>query len=115
MRCSGAARPPSHVTLTCRQVCLPSTLVARAMQAWPLVTGTLLRHAARHHGEQTMVSIGVDGTRTEQTLLQTFERCIKLALALDRLTAVGEVVATLAWNTHRHVRALCQLSTGHVR
>ena len=75
------------------------------MQAWPLVTGTLLRHAARHHGEQTLVSIGVDGTRTEQTLLQTYARCIKLALALDRLTPVGTVVATLAWNNHRHIEA----------
>ena len=75
------------------------------MQAWPLVTGTLLRHAARHHAEQTMVSIGVDGTRTEQTLLETYSRCIRLALALERLTQIGEVVATLAWNTGRHVEA----------
>jgi fatty-acyl-CoA synthase len=75
------------------------------MQPWPLVTGSLLRHAARHHGGQTLVSIGVDGVRTEQTLLETYGRSIRLALALERLSAVGEVVATLAWNTHRHVEA----------
>ena len=75
------------------------------MQAWPLVTGTLLRHAARHHGEQTLISIGVDGVRTEQTLLNTYVRCVRLALALERLTKVGEVCATLAWNTHRHIEA----------
>lgn len=72
------------------------------MQSWPLVTGTLLRHAARHHGRQTLVSVGVDGVRHEQTLLQTYERAIRLALALERLSEPRAVVASLAWNTHRH-------------
>ena len=77
------------------------------MQSWPLVTGTLLRHAARHHGQQTVVSFGVDGARTEHTLLETYARCIRLALALERLTAAGETVATLAWNTSRHLEVWC--------
>ena len=74
------------------------------MQDWPLVTSAILRHAARHHAQQTVVSQLVEGPRHEQTFLQLYVRCVRLALALRRLGCkTGDVVATMAWNTHRHM------------
>lgn len=74
---------------------------------WPLVTSKILRHAALHHPEQTVVSVCVeDGSEAEHTYAEIYERCVRLALALRRLGCQpGDVVATCAWNTHRHLEA----------
>jgi fatty-acyl-CoA synthase len=77
-------------------------------QQWPLVTSTILRHAWRTHAEQTVVSVTVEGAVHRQTYADVYERCVRLALALARLGCVrGDVVATLAWNTHRHLECWC--------
>ena len=76
---------------------------------WPLVTSQILRHAALHHGSQTVVSVSIeDGTLVEQTYATTCDRCVRLALALRRLGCKpGDVVATCAWNGIRHLEVWC--------
>jgi acyl-CoA synthetase (AMP-forming)/AMP-acid ligase II len=73
---------------------------------WPLVTSSILRHAALHHGKQSVVSVDGDGVTSVLPLWTVYERCVRLALALERLgCTAGDVVATMAWNTHRHLEA----------
>jgi fatty-acyl-CoA synthase len=73
---------------------------------WPLVTSSILRHAALHHGLQSVVSVDSDGATSVLSLWTVYERCIRLARALERLGCrAGDVVATCAWNTHRHLEA----------
>ena len=87
--------------------CPLSPLMAELMQDWPLVTSTILRHAALHHGTQQVVSFGFEG-RTALTYKEIYARCVRLALALARLGCKpGDVIATCAWNTHRHLEAWC--------
>ncbi len=74
------------------------------MQDWPLLCGKVLDHAARQHGGRAIVSRSVEGPIVSTTYADARMRSLKLAarLAADGFEA-GERIATLAWNTARHL------------
>ena len=76
------------------------------MQDWPLRIHRLIDHAARHHGGRAVVSRSVEGPfhRTDYRTIRA--RSLQLAQRLVREgVQPGDRVATLAWNTWRHVEA----------
>ena len=76
------------------------------MQDWPLLVPKILDHAALYHGEREMVTRSVEGPVRRSTYAQLHSRARKVAKALTRLgIRKGDRVATLAWNTDRHMEA----------
>jgi acyl-CoA synthetase (AMP-forming)/AMP-acid ligase II len=74
------------------------------MQDWPLRLSTLLDNAARWHGGVEMVSRLGEGPLHRTTYSEIERRARRLAGALRRLgVEPGERVATMAWNSYRHV------------
>ena len=74
------------------------------MQGMPLLTSTLIGHAARFHGDGEIVSRTVEGPIHRYTYAEAELRSRKLAQALARLgVKMGERVGTLAWNGFRHL------------
>ena len=70
----------------------------------PLQVIDLLRHAARNHGATEIVSRLGPERLHRTTYAETYRRVCRLSRALELLgVAPGSRVATLAWNTHRHV------------
>lgn len=64
----------------------------------------LLRHARERHPSQTVVSRRLEGDIHRSDYAQIWQRSSQLAPALDALGIKrGDCVATLAWNTHRHM------------
>ncbi len=76
------------------------------MQDYPLLVQTVLDHAARNHGERELVTRSVEGPIRRYTLSDLHSRSLRVAKALAAEgIALGDRVATLAWNTDRHVEA----------
>ncbi len=76
------------------------------MQDWPLTLDKLLDHAAEWHGGREIVSRSVEGPIVRTTYAQVHERAKRLSNALKGLgVRPGDRVATLAWNTARHIEA----------
>ena len=76
------------------------------MQDWPLVVTSILDHAARAHHEQEIVTRTIEGPIHRYTYSDLHSRSRRLAKALVNLGVnVGDRIATLAWNTHRHMEA----------
>ncbi|MFZ3035155.1 MAG: 3-(methylthio)propionyl-CoA ligase [Parvibaculum sp.] len=76
------------------------------MQDWPLRVTTLIDHAARFHGDREIVTRSIEGPITRTTYKEIHLRARKVAQALTRLgIKQGDVVATMAWNTARHLEA----------
>jgi fatty-acyl-CoA synthase len=72
----------------------------------PLDAWLLFVNAARHHHCAEVVSRRPDGSVHRITYRQVTDRAQQLMHALDRLgIGTGERVATLAWNSHRHLEA----------
>jgi fatty-acyl-CoA synthase len=64
----------------------------------------LLRHACNRHPLQEVVSRRVEGDIHRSNYQQIWQRSSQLAHALDALGVErGDCIATLAWNTHRHM------------
>jgi fatty-acyl-CoA synthase len=81
------------------------------MQDHPLMISAILQHAARHHGAVELVSRLHGGAlhRTNYAALE--RRARRLARALQRLEVrPGDRVATLAWNSFRHVELYYAIS-----
>ena len=75
-----------------------------AMQDWPLLVWRLIDHAARYHGSREIVTLRVEGDEHRTNWREVRDRSKRTAQALTRLgVTTGTRVATLAWNTHRHV------------
>ena len=80
------------------------------MQYEPMMISDFIVHAARHHARAEIVSHLAEGVH-RQTYRDTELRARKLAQALARLgVQPGDRVATLAWNTHRHVELYFAIS-----
>lgn len=76
------------------------------MQDWPLRVTTIIDHAARFHGDREIVTRSIEGPITRTTYGQVHLRARKVAQALTRLgIKEGDIVATMAWNTARHLEA----------
>jgi fatty-acyl-CoA synthase len=76
------------------------------MQGWPLTVDRILEHAKSWHGDREVVSRSVEGPIVRTTYAQIFERAKRLSNALLAMgVAPGDRVATLAWNTGRHIEA----------
>ena len=74
------------------------------MQQHPLLLSGLIDHAAAFHGEREIVSHLVDGSTHRSNWREVQQRAKRLANALTTLgVQPGSRVATLAWNTHRHM------------
>ena len=74
------------------------------MQDRPLLISSLIEHAARFHGDVEIVSRTCEGGILRTTYRDLRDRTARLANALLRLgVQPGDRVATLAWNTHRHL------------
>ena len=74
------------------------------MQQRQLLLSSLIEHAARYHGEREIVSQLADGSLHRSNWREVRGRAKRLANALTGLGAAsGDRVATLAWNTHRHL------------
>jgi fatty-acyl-CoA synthase len=76
------------------------------MQDWPLLIHRIIDHAAKFHGERKVITRSVEGPIVETNYLQVRARALKVAqrLAKDGIK-LGDRVATLAWNTARHLEA----------
>jgi len=76
------------------------------MQDWPLLVTKMLDHGAFNHGEREMVTRSVEGPMRRCTLADLRRRSLRVAKALEREgIGLGDRVATMAWNTDRHVEA----------
>jgi 3-(methylthio)propionyl---CoA ligase len=76
------------------------------MQDWPLLCHRVIDHAARNHPERKVVSRSVEGPMYTITYAAIRARALKVAKRLDRDgIRQGDRVATLAWNTWRHLEA----------
>jgi fatty-acyl-CoA synthase len=74
------------------------------MQDRQLLISTLIDHAADCHAGTAIVSREADGTVHATNWGEVARRSRRLARALDRMgVRAGDRVATLAWNTHRHL------------
>jgi acyl-CoA synthetase (AMP-forming)/AMP-acid ligase II len=75
------------------------------MQDWPLLLHRIIDHAAIQHGTREVVSRAVeDGRLRRTTYAQLRLRALQVAKRLGREgMAPGDRVATLAWNTDRHL------------
>ena len=74
------------------------------MQDWPLLVHKMLDHGAFNHAEREIVTRSVEGPIRRYTLADLRLRSLRVAKALEREgVRLGDRVATMAWNTDRHV------------
>ncbi len=79
-------------------------MIRGGMQDWPLRVHTILDHAANVHGRQEIVTRSVEGPIHRITYAEVSRRARQVTAALRRLgVQQGDRIATLAWNTWRHV------------
>jgi fatty-acyl-CoA synthase len=76
------------------------------MQDWPLLCYRVIDHAATHHAERKIVSRSVEGPIHTTNYAEMRRRALRVAQRLDKDgIRLGDRVATLAWNTWRHMEA----------
>jgi fatty-acyl-CoA synthase len=76
------------------------------MQDWPLTVDKILDHARNWHGDREIVSRSIEGPIVRTTYGEVHTRAKQLSNALKALgVGRGDRVATLAWNTARHIEA----------
>ncbi|MDQ0317344.1 long-chain-fatty-acid--CoA ligase [Amorphus orientalis] len=74
------------------------------MQEWPLLCHKIIDHAATLHGDRTIVTRTVEGPIHTTTYREVRARSLQVAKRLERHgIREGDRVATLAWNTVRHL------------
>jgi acyl-CoA synthetase (AMP-forming)/AMP-acid ligase II len=76
------------------------------MQDWPLLIHRIIDHARAQHPNRAVISRSVEGPMHRTTYAEIHERARRLAKRLegDGIRR-GDRVATLAWNTWRHLEA----------
>ncbi len=76
------------------------------MQDWPLLIHRVIDHAATQHAGRPILSRSVEGPLHRTTYAEIRRRARKVAKRLARDgVGLGDRVATLAWNTWRHLEA----------
>ncbi|MCB1542420.1 MAG: long-chain-fatty-acid--CoA ligase [Rhodoblastus sp.] len=76
------------------------------MQDWPLLQHKIIDHAALQYGDQEIVTRSVEGPIHRTNYREVRGRALRVAqrFAMDGIK-LGDRVATLAWNTWRHLEA----------
>jgi len=76
------------------------------MQDWPLVISKIIDYAASQHGSREVVTRSVEGPIARSDYASVRRRALQVAQRLLREgIAPGDRIATLAWNTARHLEA----------
>ena len=76
------------------------------MQNWPLLCHRVIDHAATYHPARTVVSRSLEGPFHTTNYAEIRARALKVAQRLERDgIRLGDRVATLGWNTSRHLEA----------
>jgi fatty-acyl-CoA synthase len=76
------------------------------MQDWPLLCHRIIDHAAAMHGGRKVISRSVEGPFHTTTYKEVRARALRVAQRLERDgIRQGDRVATLAWNTWRHLES----------
>jgi fatty-acyl-CoA synthase len=76
------------------------------MQQWPLLCHRIIDHAAIYHPRRKVVTRSVEGPIVETDYEQVRRRALRLAKRFEKDgVRLGDRVATLAWNTWRHLEA----------
>ena len=76
------------------------------MQAWSLLLHRIIDHAANFHGERKVISRSIEGPIHTTDYRQVRARALKVSQRLSKDgIKLGDRVATLAWNTWRHLEA----------
>jgi fatty-acyl-CoA synthase len=76
------------------------------MQDWPLLCHRIIDHAATNHAGRAIVTRSVEGAIHETNYAEVRARALRLAQRLERDgIRLGDRVATLAWNSWRHLEA----------
>jgi fatty-acyl-CoA synthase len=76
------------------------------MQDWPLLCHRIIDHAASNHCDRPVVTRSVEGAIHTTTYAKIRGRALRVAQRLERDgIRLGDRVATLAWNTWRHMEA----------
>ncbi|MCW5680024.1 MAG: fatty-acid--CoA ligase [Xanthobacteraceae bacterium] len=76
------------------------------MQDWPLTCNRIIDHAAIQYPARKVVSRSVEGPIVETTYKEIRQRALKVAQRLVKEgIRKGDRIATLAWNTARHLEA----------
>jgi fatty-acyl-CoA synthase len=74
------------------------------MQDWQLLCHRIIDHAALNHAERPVISRSVEGPMHTTNYAEVRARALRVAQRLDRDgIKLGDRVATLAWNTWRHL------------
>ena len=76
------------------------------MQDWPLLCHRIIDHAALNHGERPVISRSLEGPLHTTNYTEIRARALRVAQRLERDgIRQGDRVATLAWNTWRHLES----------
>jgi fatty-acyl-CoA synthase len=76
------------------------------MQDWPLLCHRVIDHAATYHTSRPIISRAVEGGMHTTDYAALRARALKVAQRLERDgVRLGDLVATVAWNTWRHLEA----------
>ena len=76
------------------------------MQDWPLLCHRIIDHAATYHAERRIVSRSIEGPFHITNYAEIRKRSLRVAQRLEKDgIKLGDRVATLAWNTWRHIEA----------
>ena len=76
------------------------------MQDWPLLCHRIIDHAALNYGERPVISRSIEGPIHTTNYVEVRARALRVAQRLERDgIRPGDRVATLAWNTWRHLEA----------
>ena len=76
------------------------------MQDWPLLCHKILDHAAQQYPDTEIVSRSIEGPIVRSTYARSRQRALQAAQLLAREGfGQGDRIATLAWNTGRHLEA----------
>lgn len=74
------------------------------MQDWPLLIHRVIDHAAIQHGSREVITSATEGGIRRSTYALTRQRSLRIAQRLQHDgIGLGDRVATLAWNTDRHL------------
>ncbi|MGO9702383.1 MAG: fatty-acid--CoA ligase [Xanthobacteraceae bacterium] len=76
------------------------------MQDWPLLCHRIIDHAALNHGNRQVISRSIEGPIHTTNYTEIRARALRVAQRLERDgIKLGDRVATLAWNTWRHLES----------